>query len=348
MNPIVRRSKAGVASAFVLLAGLNGLTAHPRPVSSAEPSKPDSCMAPEYRQLDFWIGDWDVFDVDNPSTTVARVRVDRILDGCVLREDYQGSDGLKGQSFSINDASRKVWHQSWVTNRGRLLVVEGNLQADKIVLGGTYKSASGEEVLVRGIWKPVSGNVSEMAVTSTDEGKTWEPWFDLVFRPRTESSDRDDRKIVAGLDTQYQAAVKINDAATMDRILADDFTLVTGSGKTYGKADLIEEARSGRVQYEHQEDTDQTVRIWAHTAVVTAKLWEKGTDGGKPFDKTVWFSDTYVRTPTGWRYVFGQSSLPLPDTPRAVGRRFTQPGHTKQFWMELSRSRRVLCRWPAA
>jgi hypothetical protein len=45
---------------------------------------------------------------------------------------------------------------------------------------------------------------------------------------------------------------------------------------------------------------------------VTAKLWEKGAQDGKPFDYTVWFSDTYVRTATGWRYVFGQSSLPLP------------------------------------
>ena len=129
---------------------------------------------------------------------------------------------------------------------------------------------------------------------------------------RRDAAD-EDRKAVAALDTEYQAAVKTNDATTMDRILADDFILVTGSGETYSKADLIAEARSGRVQYEHQEDTDQTVRIWADTAVVTAKLWEKGTDGGRPFDKTVWFSDTYVRTPTGWRYVFGQSSLPLPD-----------------------------------
>jgi hypothetical protein len=100
----------------------------------------------------------------------------------------------------------------------------------------------------------------------------------------------------------------------MDRILADDFTLVTGSGKTYSKADLLAEARSGNFHYEHQEDTDQTVRMWGDTAVVTAKLWEKGTNNGKPFDYTVWFSDTYVRTPAGWRYVFGQSSLPLPKT----------------------------------
>jgi len=125
----------------------------------------------------------------------------------------------------------------------------------------------------------------------------------------------DDAKAVAARDTEYQAAVKVNDAATMDRILADDFVLVIGSGKTFTKADLLESARKKEVQYEHQEDTEQTVRMWGDTAVVTAKLWLKGTQDGKPFDRTLWFSDTYVRTPNGWRYVFGQASLPLPKAP---------------------------------
>jgi len=124
----------------------------------------------------------------------------------------------------------------------------------------------------------------------------------------------DDKAVVTALDTEYQAAVKANDVATMDRLLADDFVLRTGSGKSYSKADLLNEARSGDYVYEHQEDTEQSVHVWGDTAVVTAKLWEKGTNKGKPFDYTVWFSDTYVRTPTGWRYVFGQSSLPLPRT----------------------------------
>lgn len=131
------------------------------------------------------------------------------------------------------------------------------------------------------------------------------------FRYHTKASAADDKNLVAALDSQYQTAVKKNDAATMGRILADDFTLVTGSGKTYTKSDLLEEARSGQIVYEHQEDSAQTVRIWGDTAVVTAKLWEKGTENGKPFDDAVWFSDTYVRTGSGWRYVFGQSSLPL-------------------------------------
>jgi ketosteroid isomerase-like protein len=137
----------------------------------------------------------------------------------------------------------------------------------------------------------------------------------VIAAGRANSSPADDKKTVADLDTQYQAAVKINDAATMDRILADDYALVTGSGKIYSKADLLDEARSGRVVYDHQEDTAQTVRLWGDTAVITAKLWEKGTDSGKPFDYTVWFSDTYVRTPSGWRYVFGQSSCPCTRPP---------------------------------
>jgi len=119
-------------------------------------------------------------------------------------------------------------------------------------------------------------------------------------------------KIVAALDTKYQAAVKAHDVRTMDEILADDFVLVTGKGRVFTKEDLLNEARATDPIYERQEDTHQTVRVWGDTAVITALLWAKGTDKGEPFEYKLWFSDTYVRTPSGWRYVFGQSSLPLP------------------------------------
>lgn len=121
----------------------------------------------------------------------------------------------------------------------------------------------------------------------------------------------EDEKAVAALDTQYQAAVAKNDAAGMDHILADDFILVTGRGKVYTKVDLLNEARGGHTVYERQEDTSQKVRVWGDTAVVTALLWAKGATDRKPFDYRLWFSDTYVRTPSGWRYVFGQASIPL-------------------------------------
>jgi ketosteroid isomerase-like protein len=125
---------------------------------------------------------------------------------------------------------------------------------------------------------------------------------------------KEDQKTLAALDTKYQQAVKDNDAQTMDGILADNFVLVTGNGRHFTKADLLQEAKSATTHYEHQEDTEQTVRVWGDTGVITAKLWVKGTERGRPVEYVLWFSDTYVRTPGGWRYVFGQASLPLNDT----------------------------------
>jgi ketosteroid isomerase-like protein len=118
----------------------------------------------------------------------------------------------------------------------------------------------------------------------------------------------DERNTVADLDRLYQEAVKKNDVSTMDRILADDFVLVTGKGSVQTKADLLKESGSGSFTYEHQEDSNQTVRVWGETAVVTALLWAKGTENGKAFEYKVWFSDVYVKTASGWRYVFGQAA----------------------------------------
>jgi uncharacterized protein (TIGR02246 family) len=124
-----------------------------------------------------------------------------------------------------------------------------------------------------------------------------------------------DRATVAALDTEYQAAVERNDAETMARILHPDMILVVGRGAVFTREDLLRSAREKEFVYEHQvEDTGtQTVRFYGNdTAVVTALLWLKGAGPQGPFDRRLWFSDTYVRTPEGWRYAFGQASLSLP------------------------------------
>lgn len=138
-----------------------------------------------------------------------------------------------------------------------------------------------------------------------------------IMAGASKASPADDAKAVAALDTEYQAAVERNDAATMARILGDDMVLVVGKGTVYAKADLLKSARDKDAIYERQVEIEnsQKVRVWGDTAVVTAKLWLKGTQGGEAFDRKLWFSDTYVRTRDGWKYVFGQSSIALPKEP---------------------------------
>jgi ketosteroid isomerase-like protein len=130
-----------------------------------------------------------------------------------------------------------------------------------------------------------------------------------------EARPGDERQVVAKLDSEFQAAVKINDAQTMERILHKDMILVLGNGTTNTRDDLLREAREKTITYERQDEDPgtQTVRLWGQTAVVTARLWVKGVNNGRLFNRRLWFSDTYVRTADGWRYAFGQASLHLPD-----------------------------------
>jgi uncharacterized protein (TIGR02246 family) len=129
------------------------------------------------------------------------------------------------------------------------------------------------------------------------------------------ANPEDDIRTVAALDTAYQAAVERNDAATMAKILHPQMILVLGDGRVRTGEDLLRLARSGEVRFERQVEDEgtQMVRLFGpDTAVVTARLWLKGERAGQKFDRRLWFSDTYVRTPKGWRYAFGQASLALP------------------------------------
>jgi hypothetical protein len=171
----MRSAAAAIAVAMVLThAAGGGLDlSQTRPLSTG-------CDGAEYRQFDFWVGDWDAVEAGEVAPR-AHVLVTRILDGCAIREEYQDNGGLIGESLSTYDRSRQIWHQSWVTNRGHLLLLDGELRGGAIVLTGADRAA-GPAALVRGTWTATRGGAREVGVTSPDGGTTWRPWFDLSFQ----------------------------------------------------------------------------------------------------------------------------------------------------------------------
>lgn len=111
---------------------------------------------------------------------------------------------------------------------------------------------------------------------------------------------------VADLDIAFQAATAKKDVAALERMLPDDYILVTSKGQINTKQDLLNDARDASTVYSRQDDSNRTVRIWGDTAVITALLTAIGTVNGKPFEYHVWFSDVYLCTASGWRYTFAQ------------------------------------------
>ena len=143
------------------------------------------CPDPEFRQFDFWLGDWDTFESDHSEpNSIARARVVPIAAGCAIHELYEQTDGLIGDSILSYDAVRKVWQQTWVDNRGSLLVISGAFKDGAVTMEGEMHLRNGNKVLQRITWKIEGNGVREFSVRSKDGGKTWEPFFDVLFKKR--------------------------------------------------------------------------------------------------------------------------------------------------------------------
>jgi hypothetical protein len=183
MNSITRHLAFQLTCTVACAAALS----HSAPAKSAAPASTWGCSAAEYHLLDFWIGDWDTFDSDAPNgPSVARARVTPIALGCALHELYEQEDGLIGDSILSYDPVRKAWQQTWVTNRGSIMMIFGNFKDGALVLEGDVHLMDGRTVVQRITWKDEGNGVRESAVLSKDGGKTWSPAFNVLFRKRAD------------------------------------------------------------------------------------------------------------------------------------------------------------------
>lgn len=138
------------------------------------------CEAAEYRQFDFWLGDWQVSNaagnvVGTNSITVAS-------GGCGLHERWQGAGGGVGESLNAYDRRTGSWHQTWVGGRELVLRLEGGLRDGAMVLEGEV--INGEVVVRQRItWTPnPDGSVRQLWETSEDGGTSWSTAFDGTYR----------------------------------------------------------------------------------------------------------------------------------------------------------------------
>lgn len=149
----------------------------------APPVKP--CSTPEYRQFDFWIGDWDVTLPDG--TLAGRNRIESIEGGCGLQENWTGAGPGATTGRSINAYSRGdgKWHQAWLGSSGLVLHLSGVFEGDTLTLEGTTKTPAGQTMTHRlAFTRRADGTVRQFWETSVDAGQSWQVAFDGIYRRR--------------------------------------------------------------------------------------------------------------------------------------------------------------------
>ena len=145
------------------------------------------CAAAEYRQFDFWLGEWDVF---NPAgQKIGRNSITSINDGCVVLESWRDARGGTGNSFNFYDTKTKRWHQFWVNSNGNAAPLSAAADGTPMPMSGSLvdgamvlQSPANVKPLNRWTWsKADGGKLRQHAEQSDDGGATWKTVFDGVY-----------------------------------------------------------------------------------------------------------------------------------------------------------------------
>jgi hypothetical protein len=150
--------------------------------SQTAPPAPPRCDTPEFRQFDFWVGDWNVTSGAQP---VGTNLVPLEEDGCVVHEHCAGALGGTGQSFNYYDRVDRQWHQTWVSNSGNVLDLAGTLTGGALTLLGERRQLDGSVLRHRLRFRAnPDGTVRQLWETSADAGATWSVSFDGLYRKK--------------------------------------------------------------------------------------------------------------------------------------------------------------------
>jgi Protein of unknown function (DUF1579) len=157
----------------------------------AQQQPPKRCDLPEQKQFDFWVGDWDLTTPGAKSGSVVRSSntIKRILGGCIVQENFVGSDDpqqapqLLGMSVSVFDPVSSKWKQTWVDNQGAYLDFTGEFKDSQMILSREATRPDGTTVLQRMVWKNITPNELDWSwERSKDNGKTWEVLWPVHYK----------------------------------------------------------------------------------------------------------------------------------------------------------------------
>lgn len=161
---------------------LFAMSLSPSATTAQIPTSP-ACAAAEFRQFDFWLGDWEVYGGPKLDTVVGHNRIARAASGCALVEHWVNSNGRDGRSLNVYEPARKQWSQFWIGSDGIVLRLSGGMNEGAMEMRGELANDKGGVQLQRIRWTPrADGSVEQRWDTSDDAGQSWQTSFVGIYR----------------------------------------------------------------------------------------------------------------------------------------------------------------------
>jgi hypothetical protein len=143
---------------------------------------PSGCDSPESRQLDFWLGDWDLTYGDGGK---GRNKITKILGGCAVLEEFNGAPGVKlnGRSLSTFDGPSGKWKQTWVDDSGAYLDFTGGVVDGGRLVFAREAERTGQKFLQRMVFQDVAADsLTWLWQRSNDQGVNWNTQWEIRYR----------------------------------------------------------------------------------------------------------------------------------------------------------------------
>lgn len=118
-------------------------------------------------------------------------------------------------------------------------------------------------------------------------------------------------KEVAEVAARRAAALAAADAATLSELMHPDLQWTTFRGEVLGYEDYIAGNTGGNLRWRAQRLDDVKVVVVGDTAVLTALVTDEVTRDGQDLSFRLRLTQTWVRTPAGWRCLSGHASAPV-------------------------------------
>ena len=142
------------------------------------------CDGPESRQFDFWVGRWQVSPMAQPDRHVADSLIEKLYGGCAIRENWMPlKAGQEGGSLSNYVLAERGWRQTWLDATGARVEFTGGWNGKAMILTGLWPQPGHPDQLTRMTYtQQPDGAVRQLGEASDDQGKTWQPSFDFLYR----------------------------------------------------------------------------------------------------------------------------------------------------------------------